>query len=719
MTQPLFFEPEPYLEKSASETELAEDPNKWPQDILQELYKQVPYIADFEPHVQMDRVDGEKGYGFGHVEVMNQTESQQGTPPDQMRAAGIRTVRVPIVVKSGKLQPFDVLLTDDSKVRPLTEGRLRQAVFRPQAFDVTARTPGDQSMIGQLYPPYRQNYGFGGGGVAMNAGMGKESSALETFIEKDASAVDEYFSSNGVKHGRMGKKSTTIDAKDGAFAEFVKNASVVIAEMKTSGSVLKAILPTINQEDYNKFAAKFEPIEMQAALQQNFISMGPSLEVLTEYNPVKLASVMNYIRPTVVQVRRGEGEYIVKSANHKFWNPVLEYVSRGEIIRRFGEKVALAADTEGAATMAEGEGVSEQPVEAQDAAPITESGLYKVKGTNGDEHLGFVVVNPLDMDGQPVPLAMFTNGSKAAVQTDMFGVPAGEGFDLPTGQATGHGAGFFFSPDGAGIKATVPLILSGSIGEPDGTSVFSGETFDGRPAEVSIQPNVQTVTQTPDGRTLIPQGWQRSPLESADHLDLVSAETEVSPEAEAKTSMASVFVRAGDPNSFSFEGQLLKVASEERQFLSLDDAMFLLAGLGVDLEYGIKKLGQAISGSEPVRVRIGRTIETVESQKTAAMKLAQSREIINWRRDLVKEATNIPDPVAVDTVLSLGFINPENVLTFVSYLPVLEDAQSRMCELLLAARLGLQNIPTTALEKAVRSTEEVLEGLKILAFQRG
>ena len=51
-------------------------------------------------------------------------------------------------------------------------------------------------------------------------------------------------------------------------------------------------------------------------------------------------------------------------------------------------------------------------------------------------------------------------------------------------------------------------------------------------------------------------------------------------------------------------------------------------------------------------------------------------------------------------------------------MPVIDDAQMKMCELLLAARLGLREIPTPALEKAIRSTEDVLEGLKVLAFQK-
>jgi hypothetical protein len=56
-------------------------------------------------------------------------------------------------------------------------------------------------------------------------------------------------------------------------------------------------------------------------------------------------------------------------------------------------------------------------------------------------------------------------------------------------------------------------------------------------------------------------------------------------------------------------------------------------------------------------------------------------------------------------------------MTFVNYMPELNEAQMKLCELLLASRLGLKDIPEGALEKSIRATEEVLEGLKTLAFQ--
>src|SRR3989304_3930633 len=182
--QPLFLTSPVEFAKTAAQTQLPEDPNTWPHEILQELYKQAPYVADFAPHVVMEKVDGEQGYGLGHIEIANQTEIQTAATPEAMSAAGVRQVRVPIVIKDGMLAPFDLLVADDSKVVPLTEPGRRAAIFRPQAFDVTSRTPGDQSMIGQLYPPYRQSQGFGGGGgMTTSAGMGKEGASEQAFTD--------------------------------------------------------------------------------------------------------------------------------------------------------------------------------------------------------------------------------------------------------------------------------------------------------------------------------------------------------------------------------------------------------------------------------------------------------------------------------------------------------------------------------------------------------
>ena len=724
----LFITPEPSLEKSAAETTLPEDPNQWAHEVLQEFYKQVPYAADFSPHVQMVKVDGERGYGFGHVEVMNQTEMQSGESPEAMTAAGIRQARVPVIIRDGMLQPFDIMVTDDSKVLPLTEIRLRAAVFRPQAFDVTGRTPGDQAMIGQLYPPYRQNYGFGGGGVAMNAGMGKEGSALEDYLsgkEKTADVRDEveaYLSATG-KQGRFGKKTTEGTAKMGMLDEFIaKHASA------NSGPLLGAILPTVGSEvhaQFVQFVTAHQPLFLK-----NAAALLPSMQLLLSHAPESAektaGALLSLIRPTVAQVRRGESDYTIKTASHLFWEPREERVDRGEVIRRFGEKVALAADLSGAATISEDGAAPEEDSDTMDAVPITESGFYKVRDAQGGELVGAVIAGLLDTDGKEIPLALFTNGSQSAVQGDIVGSPADvQGFSLPTADVP-SGSGFFFKAMGNEVCATIPMTLQGSFADQGEPTTYQGETHDGRPVQVSVQPNIQMVLGTED-KMLIPQGWQWSPLSGTQSVSLESSmddaqlPTEAGPEAafEGKEATAHVHLVSNGAGTFSVRGAPVeKLAHAEREALGTADVMFLLAGLGVNSARGLEKLAEATLGAAPVRVNVAQELKLASDQRAEALADAR-RALADFPTPpmLWKEAAELTDPMAVDTVLSLGFLNPENLMTFIGYLPAIEESQQRICNLLLAARLGQSEIPQNALEKSVRATEEVLEGLKALAFQ--
>lgn len=658
----LFIQPHISFEKTAAGAKLPEDPNQWPQEILRQLFKQVSFMSDFSPHVVMDKVNPEMGYGFGHVEVMNHTEAQMGTDPQNMAAAGIRQVRIPIIVKDGTLAPLDLLITDDSKVYPLTESRLRSALFRPQAFDVTARTPGDQSLIGTLYPPYRQNYGFGGGGVAMNVGMGKE------------------------------------------------------------GSVLEAVLPAANASDISSFKSALLHDGLGHLYEKNAAATFGALKTILETEQsTKQASVSSLLTPSVTQLVRTEDGYLLKSASHKAWQPEVRHYSRGEALQKLGSKLVMAADMNGAVTMADGAAAEEEsPAPAAPMAPVTEGGMYSVQGADGQQYTGLVIPRLTDVEGTESPISLFYDGTHAAVQSDILGSPAeGEAPPLEgTDNPAGHG--LFFDMSGPeGIRATVPMTLSGSyITGPDQPMTHSGETFDGRPVHVSRQPNIQAIVGFGD-QMLIPAHWQWLPLDQAASVDLASSDEDVSKQASAQRTFASVEVVSGGTD-FTIRGFAVdKLASDQRSFLSLDDAMFLLGGLGVEQRYGMRKLAQASTGYEPVQIKIGRHIQLMGDRVKQAH--TQAAEILaqmpNLKRQLFKEAAVLPDPEAVDTVLSIGFINPENLTTFIGYLPELEGAQSKLSELLMASRLGMSEVPESALEKSVRAMEEVLEGLKTLTFQ--
>ena len=715
----LFIQPVVHLEKIAAEVDLPEDPNAWPKEVLDELFKQVPYIADFQPHVVMQRVDGERGYGFGHVEISNQSEAPMGTDPAALQTAGVRSVRLPVIIKNGKLSPFDLLLNDKSKVLPLTEPRLRQAIFRPQSFDVTSQTPGDQSMVGQLYPPYRSNMGFSGGGMVLPAdGMGKTSSAFEEMLIEG------------------------LEKKDAGFRRpMSKTASFpILNQVRMNGSVLQAILPTIGPEALGQFWGGLEKdAGLRSAFTQNQYAAATPLKLLSEHEPLSAAKIASaiptYVHPTVVQLVRLDDGYMVKSANHDFWRPNREVIGRGDLVHRFGEKVAFAVDTSGCVTLADHAKAKDLEKRA-DYAPVSMPGVYKVQDAEGKELVGYVIPGLLDTDGEHLPLSMFTNGSQATIQSEILGEPVSTGVNLPEGPV--GGIGFFFSIDNDGqIQATIPLELAGSHGMEGEPSTFVGETYDGRPVEVSVQPNIQEPTPMDEGKLLLPETWRWCSTATAEHVALAGGDEE-DPEGELggeegmeeeppmmdeEVKESSVMVRSSG-DTFSISGPaVMKLASAEKDFVDFDQALFVLAGLGVDMGHGATKLAHSMAGMAPERVRIGRFITPAEDQvklshENAMSKMASFAVVKDLRKNLVKEASLIPDPTAVDTVLSLGFINPENIMTFISYLPAIDDAQMKMCELLLSTRMGLQDLESTALERAIRSTEETIEGLKVIAFQQ-
>ena len=701
----LFLQPQVAFIKMAG-TRMPEDPNAWPQEVLQQLFKEVPYMSDFSPHVTMDKVDGEKGYAFGYVTVMHQTETQSGANPDAMESAGLRQVRVPVLIKDGELYPLDLLVTDDAKVVPLTESRLREAVFRPQAFDVTAKTPGDQSMIGQLYPPYRQNYGFGGGGVAMGVGMGKEGSSLEAFLTE-------------------GTEDKLAQAPAAPVSYRQKVAKRTLREL-CKQSMVALIAPTMNDSDVAAFKHALHDQGVRLAYEKNAAANYSCVKTILEkepnYDRAKVAELMeSMIRPDVIQLSRvGEG-YVLKTASHNFWAPVTKNLTRAEALEKVGSKMVFAADTAGSATMVEGESeppMAEPDSDMQGMGPISSSGMYKVLTTDGKEAAGYVIPNLIDIDGLQAPVSLFTNGANAAVQGEILGIPV-EGGDagLPTADAV-SGSGAFVSGEGGELMATVPMNLQGSYAAPGQPGVFTGTTWDGRPVEVSQQPNIQ-MAMAVDGRMLVPAHWKWMPLGDAEAVDLAGGEEDLPKEAAVKRSFAMVDVVSGG-ETFSFRGPAVeKLAHDTREFLSLPEAMFLLGGLGVNQQYGIQKLAESLSSERVVQVKIGRALKTVGQQaKEASASAAQMLQSIPaLRQNLFKEAAFINDPEALDTVLSLGFINPENITTFISYLPKIDETQERLCNLLFASRLGLADIPETALQTAVRSVEEVIEGLKTIAFQ--
>lgn len=749
--KPLYIQKQlPVFEKNAAEVTLPDDPNTWANELIQELYKQTPYVADFDASVEMDKVDDERGTGLGVVLLRNKTEMQNTQDDAGRKAIGIRQVRIPVVISDGKLQPFDLLVMENSQMLPLTEQRLRQAMFRPQAFDVTSRTPGDQSMVGQLFPPYRQNYGFGGAGATMGVGMGKEgadASSIE-FHDKmkkilglsDADvakmkadkAPAAHASQEPTMHGTIiegilnpgKKKQSAAMANSTTPTQILTKVKDLVPKVK-HGSLLKAVLPTMYNNDFVTITESLAALSGTGLIEKNASGLGRALEVLSQFedNSQAFRKMASDVLPhDVLQIRHLDtGGYEVKYAYSAAWDPKSEVVDRGTLVKMAGEKVALDVDLNGSVTSTNGptpNAKGEDPESAESKPEnISSFGMYRVKKEeDGQELVGYVFPNLMDTDGEALPIALFTNGSVTALQDAIVGDSVGSDSGLVFGPHKGHGMFVRQLPNGK-VDAVVPMsVISGySVGEDKSMKV---KVFDGREMFVKVQPNLTHPTES-DDMCLIPDTFKWMPL-GGDSVNLISDPAEWSSHSKTAEAEGHVTLRAWDNDNVLLSGEPIEKMGSSSIHTDLDEAAFLFAGFGTDLKYLGEKIGESVFHNTPVKVKIGRQIQTYEQTAREATKTAMARlsGIPDLRVNLAKEAAFIPDPLAVDTVLSLGFINPENIETFIAYLPVIDESQSKLCELLMASRLGLSVVPKGALEKAIKSTEEVINGLKVLAFQK-
>jgi len=103
-----------------------------------------------------------------------------------------------------------------------------------------------------------------------------------------------------------------------------------------------------------------------------------------------------------------------------------------------------------------------------------------------------------------------------------------------------------------------------------------------------------------------------------------------------------------------------------------------------------------------------------EQEKTAGFSDMIKEYAYSLRKDLVKEASALDDPEAVDVVLSLNFINEDSLAGYIKNLEEMKRIQSNMVEMLIASRMGLSDLNEGALEKSIDGLQEVIKGLEEL-----
>jgi hypothetical protein len=817
-----------FTKTSAYAGRLSEKPEMWPQELTSDLYKQLPYLSDYDVNVNLDRVDPERGYAFGYADIHNKTER----PEAEHDEAGLPHLRIPIVVQERSVRPFSTFL-DGERVLPLNEERVREQLFNPSTFDLSVSPPQDPSLVEPLMPPHRSGIGMGGDyktasvrkesmpigfttrtllknkrsmdpsrvarvkTIAMRmAGKGPVEQGAAKIVMSSATPEEQLYETlqkpakekvsfkhiskeqweaiynsldiqkmvqeyGGRDHpavqNRVYEMATKIygyhpkpePPPPGKIEEYKKK--LIEKQQKTQqkqfekgqkmmqegskmvgsgqqkkasaerGSLLLAIAPTIREKDAERFVEK---VASNATLRAGLQRAGMTELLVEVFDKTKRASVedrlwaiANNIDPTVITLQKlPGGDFLVKSANVNAFAPGQE--AMGQVVPQ--EEAAQAIGPDQAQAMQPGQTLSAvaDPIpedvltpEEPNADAIQEFGEYLVQDKMGNQMLGWVFPETLAWDGQfsPTPVALFTNGSSFALQDEVVGELAGKSQTLPVSPPRGEGV--FYTVDRDGAIATAPITIKGGMTGPDGGEMYTCVDFMGNQFTVHLSPELAQPQAISESEFALPANWKFMALNQQTQLQ-GSAE-EMNKASAARQAMDTVELYWN--GSFNLEGGcgLPKLASKFRYDLDPVSAEFMLGLLGVDGATIKEKLSTA-RRKGVVKIANLKSITTLAELYEAKKKTASvfASKIPDLRRDLLKEAAALEDESTVDKVLALNFINPENLSTFIDYIPELEQTSEHLAEMLLSGYVGEDAVPEEAVERTMRNMEEVIQALR-------
>lgn len=728
---------------------LSEMPDNWGQEIGSELHKQLPFLSDYEVNVTLDKQDPGRGFAFGYADISNKTER----PEIEHDEAGLPHLRIPIVAEERQVRPFSVFL-DGERVMPMSEDRFRESLFNPGTFDLSNSVPRDPSLVEPLMPPQRSGIGMGGEYKMASA---KEKTAFKHISKDQWNAI---YKSGPVqklvmKHGKYEHPEITNAVYEMATKHYgyhpklysltdqekmmtmQQNAAKTQQQMakhqssmkktqdqmnkgmaKTS-SLLMAIAPTIREKDRDAFVEK---IASDTTLRAGFKRSGIA-KTLVEVMDTKLASatdrvsnLVDNIEPSVVTFQKlPGGAFMVKSANVNAFSgeqAAGQVVPFKEVAEAIGQDAANAMQPGQVATAVS------NPIQIQDEASgepaqVSEFGEYRVQDRDGNSMKGWVFPKVMAWDSEftPQSVSMFSNGTNYALQENVAGEFVGKDSKPPVDIPKGEGV--FYGPNDGESVATAPITIEYGMTGTNGISKYVGSDVFGNKVTVSVVPDIKTPQMISENEFALPKSWNFMRLNEkvtlADKPESIGTGKRLSRE---KTS-AVLFYNG----SYNFVGGcgLDKIASGLREDLDAVGAEFLLGLLGVD---GVTAKQKVAEARRKGHIKMGglKTVQLFSERFRDSVKTASAflEKLPNLQRDLIKEAAAIEDQGTVDKVLALNFLNPENLATFIEYLPELEQASEQMAEMVLAGYLGQREIPLHAVERSMHNMEEVIQGLKAI-----
>lgn len=672
------FEVEELTWDKVASVELEEDATQWPRQVLTELFRALPEISEYTPEVKFLKTNEEQGYAIGVVVVSNGTNSAIATTNSAVEAP---RALIPLVIKNGKLSPLDTVMSSSGRMYPLTVDRLREVLYRPETFDLATDDWGDAGLGGLFAPP---GQGLGGlqGPVGPQTiyGPGMKQAALEMDEEEEGPLLP--------------KLAGTILSTDIEQLKSTFMADPILA--KTA-----ALNPAMQEYLYELDGQSFVDDDVEGLLKGALATSFPADVMLVNYAPE-------------------ENLYEVKLANRRTGMEAHELLGRRDFLQLVGPKLAALVDREGGVVSAAKDERAKIVAGASGhtVRPIEHSGFYAVyNAVTGATLRGWVVNGLIDTEGNRLPICLFANELGATTQEQISGHPLyNERTALAGDPVKGQGS-FVVRSSESELNATVPLTVRGSVGD-QGAIRYNCIDITGAELTVVLQRGCEAIVAFPARKELI---LPHSAL-------FVSTDRPMPPlvsKGEEEAKVASVLLQGqvrvtSVPGTDSFHLQLRQLPKLANKIghhpdLSTKDTIYALCLAGLDGGGAIDVLQKvANTGRCDIFCEDMEGLPKLQRGKFAS----EAQEVRALRPNLLKEAASLTDSMTVDAVLGLDFINSENVRVFIKMVPYLEKALNKVCELVYASRLGLNEIPETAASRAARGLNDAIRGLKALALRQ-
>ena len=197
-------------------------------------------------------------------------------------------------------------------------------------------------------------------------------------------------------------------------------------------------------------------------------------------------------------------------------------------------------------------------------------------------------------------MSLFTNGMENALQGEIAGIKIAEGTNLISGKPRpGYGCFFRTLPNGK-VQAMTPMMLEGGLKDQGGDGWIAKDLNLGS-ITVRLQEGIKVPSMV-DTTCLVPADSKWLPMDQDKAVGLVERPEGMSKEA---SKLPEVTIRASSSGYVSLNGApLAKLAHEDREGLTLGEAIFTLAGLGVHPNLAQAKIAQSLGEFRPVRVQV-------------------------------------------------------------------------------------------------------------------